>query len=428
MLNLSRRQLVAGSAALAAGRLRASPPAPVQPTWESLSQHFRSPDWFRDAKLGLWAHWGPQCVPEWGDWYARKMYQQGSPFYEHHLKTYGHPSRHGFIDFIGQWRADKWDPQRLVQRFKQAGAKYVVAMANHHDNFDLWDSRYHPWNSTRIGPKRNIVGGWERAVRAEGLRFGLSNHSAHAWHWMQAAYGYDPEGPMKGVRYDAFRLRKADGRGKFWQGLDPQALYTGPSMVPPDGIGSIKAMDEWHVANDRHWWETVPKANPGFAPNWLARQLDLVRRYRPDLVYFDNEGLPLEQFGLDATAQFYNQAIGTEGLQGVVTGKKLSPDQRKAITEDVERGFAPDIRREPWQTCTCLGDWHYDRKIYESRSYKCAPQVIQRLLDVVSKNRNLLLSVPIRGDGSIDSEEEAVLDGMAGWLSANGAAIYGSRP
>lgn len=429
MIGLTRRELVAGSAALVAGRAGAHPSRrSVLPTWQSLSEHFRTPDWFRDAKLGIWAHWGPQCVPEWGDWYARKMYQQGNPFYEHHLKTYGHPSQHGFIDFLGQWRADRWDPAQLVQRFKQAGARYVVAMANHHDNFDMFASRHHPWNSTRIGPKRDIVGIWEKLVRAEGLRFGVSNHSAHSWHWLQVAYGYDPEGPRKGVRYDAFRLRRVDGRGTFWEGLDPQQLYGGPSMVPLDGIPSIKAMDEWHLANERHWWETVPANNQRFARQWLARQLDLVQRYRPDLVYFDNEGLPLEHYGLAATAQFYTQTMGPHGLEGVVTGKKLSVAQREAITEDVERGFAPDIRRTHWQTCTCLGDWHYDRKIFINRSYKTAPQVIQRLLDVVSKNGNLLLSVPMRGDGSIDSEEQAVLDAMARWIATNGEAIYGSRP
>lgn len=430
---VTRRGLLAGgAAALAAGTAhgrRGNVAGPVRPDWASLAGHFRSPDWFRDAKLGLWSHWGPQCVPEFGDWYARKMYIQGDPFYEHHLRTYGHPSKFGFMEFIPRWKADKWQPEALAARYKAAGAKYIVSMANHHDNLDMFASSHHAWNTTRVGPKRDIVGTWERAVRAAGLRFGVSNHGSHAWHWWQAAYGYDAEGPMKGVRYDAFRLRKADGTGKWWAGLDPQQLYTGPSMVIPDGIDSITAMDAWHEANDRQWLETIPANNPGFAPNWLARQKELVEKYRPDLVYMDNYGLPLERFGLEAAAHYYNQSIAAHGAVDVVlTGKKLSADQRRAITDDVERGFVEGIRTEPWQTCTCIGQWHYDRGLYERKGYKSAKQVIQRLLDVVSKNGNLLLSIPQRGDGSIDDEEEKVLDGMTRWMAVNAEAIHGSRP
>ena len=428
---ITRRGLLAGGAAALTARsshARAGA-GPVRPDWASLADHFRSPDWFRDAKLGLWSHWGPQCVPEFGDWYGRLMYVQGSPFYEHHLRTYGHPSRFGFMEFIPRWKAEKWQPERLVAKYKAAGAKYIVSMANHHDNLDMFASSHQPWNTTRAGPKRDIVGTWERAARAAGLRFGVSNHGAHAWHWWQTAYGYDAEGPMKGVRYDAFRLRKADGKGKWWEGLDPQLLYTGPSMAAPDGIASIAAMNAWHDAHDGQWLETVPANNPGFAPNWLARQKELVEKYRPDLVYMDNYGLPLERFGLEAAAHYYNQSIAANGAVDVVlTGKKLSADQRRAITDDVERGFVEGIRAEPWQTCTCIGNWHYDRGLYERKGYKSAKQVVQRLLDVVSKNGNLLLSIPQRGDGSIDDEEEKVLDGMARWMAVNNEAIHGSRP
>ncbi|MCW4461981.1 alpha-L-fucosidase [Sphingomonas sp. BT-65] len=427
-----RNALAGGAAAMLAGAAHAGgkgAQGPVRPDWASLTDHFRSPDWFRDAKLGLWSHWGPQCVPEFGDWYGRLMYIQGHPTYEHHLRTYGHPSKFGFMEFIPRWRADKWQPEVLVAKYKAAGARYIVSMANHHDNLDMFDSSHHPWNTTRIGPKRDIVGTWQRAVRAAGLRFGVSNHSAHAWHWWQTAYGYDAEGPMRGVRYDAFRLRKADGKGRWWQGFDPQLLYTGPSMVVPNGLGSMKEMATWHEANDGKWLENVPANNPGFAPHWLARQKDLVEKYRPDLVYMDNFRLPLERFGLEAAAHYYNQSIAMHGAVDVVlTAKTLTPEQRRAATDDVERGFVADIRPEPWQTCTCLGSWHYDRPLYERKGYKTAKQVIQRLLDIVSKNGNLLLSIPQRGDGSIDDEEEKVLDGMARWMAVNAEAIHGSRP
>ena len=424
-MSVTRRDLIAAGTSLAASpAVAGSPAGPFAPNWESLAAGYRVPDWFRDAKLGIWSHWGPQCVPEFGDWYGRQMYQQGNPVYEHHVRTYGHPADFGFMQFIPRWKAERWDPQDLMKRYVAAGAKYFVSMANHHDNLDMFESRHHAWNTTRVGPRRDIVGTWAKVARAHGLRFGVSNHSAHAWHWWQTAYGYDAEGPRKGQRYDAFRLTRADGAGQWWRGLDPQALYTGPNMVMPDGIDSIAAANAWRDAHDGEWLETPPPNNPGFVRNWLLRQNDLVERYRPDLVYFDNYGLPLGRAGLEATARYYN----LKGGEAVVTGKKLSPLQRRAIVEDVERGFSDRLRPEPWQTDTCIGSWHYDRPLYARDGYKSGREVIQRLIDVVSKNGCLLLSIPQRGDGSIDDKEEKVLADMAGWMAVNGEAIHGTRP
>jgi alpha-L-fucosidase len=380
------------------------------------------PDWFRDSKFGIWAHWGPQCVPEMGDWYGRLMYVQGHPHYDHHVRTYGHPSRNGFLDIIGRWKAEEWQPDYLLKRFMAAGARYFVAMANHHDNLDLFASRHHAWNSVRVGPKRDIVGTWEKLVREAGLRFGVSNHSSHAWHWWQTAYGYDAEGPLKGRRYDAYWLRKSHGRGKWWEGLDPQELYTGPSFVPPDGIGSIAEMNAWHEARDGQWLEDAPQ-HPAFVRKWLLRQKDLVEKYRPDLVYFDDYGIPFGATGAEAVSHFYANAP-----DGVLTAKRLTEEQRRTIVEDVERGFVADIQPRPWQTDTCIGNWHYDRPLYERGGYKSARQVVQRLADVVSKNGCLLLSIPIRGNGTIDEKEEKILDDLAGWFRTNGEAIYGTRP
>ena len=233
---------------------------------------------------------------------------------------------------------------------------------------------------------------------------------------------------MAGVRYDAFRLTKADGKGTWWEGLDPQELYTGPNMVVPDGVASIEAMNAWHAANDGRWMEYGPPRGP-FVAKWLARQKDLVEKYRPDLVYFDDSGLPFGSAGLDAAAHYYNSAVDWRGQADVVlTAKKLLPVQRRGIVEDVERGFAEDIMPEPWQTCTCIGSWHYDRPLYERRGYKSAKSVVQRLCDIVSKNGNLLLSIPQRGDGSIDDQEESILGDIANWMRTNGAAIYDTRP
>ena len=429
-LPLSRREMLLGSAVTAfAGSSARAQTGPVAPTWESLAAHYRVPDWFRDAKFGIWAHWGPQCQPEFGDWYARLMYIQGHPTYEHHLKHYAHPSRTGFIDIIGQWKAEEWQPEYLLRRYRQAGARYFFAMACHHDNLDLFASKHHGWNSVRVGPKRDIVGTWAPLVRDAGLKFGVSNHSSHAWHWWQTAYGYDAEGPMHGRRYDAYRLRTRDGRGKFWEGLDPQELYTGPYYVPPPGITSIAAMNRWHDARDGQWLERAPAANSRFVQQWLLRQKQLVEDYRPDLVYFDDAGIPFGQTGLDAVAHYYDKAIDWHGdIDVVLFAKKLGAFERRAIVEDVERGFVDDVRPAPWQTDTCIGNWHYSRPIYEQNAYKTPKKVIQRLVDVVSKNGNLLLNIPVRGNGTIDDKEEAILDAIAAWMRVNGEAIYGTRP
>ena len=437
-MTVSRRGLIAatGASVIAAradakSKVRAGAKPVFDASWESFEANYKTPDWFRDAKLGIWGHWGPQCVPEYGDWYGRQMYQQGNPYYEHHVATYGHPSEFGFMDFLPRWKVDKWDPQRLLGLYKKAGAKYFVAMANHHDNFDNFNSRYHSWNSTKIGPMRDIVGEWGKATRDAGIRFGVSNHSAHAWHWWQTAYGYDAEGPKTGVRYDAATRKKGGGKGKWWQGLDPQELYTGPhgDMVPPDGITSIKAMNAYNDSHSGQWLETPPPGEDWYAKQWLLRQKDLVEQYHPDFVYMDDYVMPLGQTGLDAVAHFYNANKAWNGsLEAVVTTNALSDQQAHGLTNNVERGFSDRLRPLPWQTCTCIGQWHYDRRIYEQNGYKTAKEVIQRLIDTVSKNGTLLLSIPVRGNGEIDDKEEKVLSDMAAWMDVNGEAIFGTRP
>jgi alpha-L-fucosidase len=390
---------------------------------------YKAPDWFRDAKFGIWAHWSAQCVPEQGDWYARRMYLQGDSSYQHHLEHYGHPADVGFMEMYPRWKAEKFDPDALLDLYVKAGAKYFVALANHHDNFDNYNSKFHAWNATRIGPKRDIIGLFAKAARGRGLKFGVSNHSAHTWHWFQTAYGYDLEGPRKGERYDAFRLTKAMGQGKWWHGLDPQHLYGGRVMPMPDGITSLAEANTWHDKHDMVWDENPPAANPAFTKSWFLRCKDLIDSYQPDLIYFDNTGLPLGQTGLDIAAYYYNQAIRRHGKPDVViNGKNLPPERRVALVNDMERGFRADIEAHPWQTDTCIGDWHYSRPLYERDGYRKADYVIHVLCDVVSKNGNLLLSIPVRGDGSIDEKETAIVEGIASWMARFSEAIYGTRP
>jgi len=438
---LTRRDmLIASGAAAALGSgpalAQSSASGPFQADWQSLAAGYRHPDWFRDAKLGIWAHWGPQCQPEYGDWYARALYQQGrNPWdqgetaYENHLRRYGHPSRTGFLDIIGQWKAQDWQPDYLVKKYERAGARYFVGMGCHHDNFDLYDSKHHEWNSTRVGPKKDILAGWAKAAREAGLRFGVSNHSGHAWHWYQVAYGYDAEGPMRGRRHDAYWLRKHHGKGKFWEGLDPQELYTGPYYVAPKGITSIKEMNDWHGARDGQWLEGVPNGNVAFVQKWLKRQKQIVEDYKPDLMFMDHAGVPFGNYGLEAVAHYYNKAVEWHGSPDVImTGGILDSFAQRALTWNVERGGLADIHSPPWQTGTCIGSWHYDRRHYDNDSYKTAKQVVQILADVVSKNGTLLFNVPVRGDGTIDDKEEAIVDQFTAWTQRNGEAIFATRP
>jgi alpha-L-fucosidase len=322
------------------------------------------------------------------------------------------------------WTAANWDPEKLMALYQKAGAKYFVALANHHDNFDAYDSKYNEWNSVNVGAKKDIVGTWAKVAREHGLRFGVSNHSSHAWHWFQPAYGHDVEGPLAGVPYDAATLTKADGKGKWWEGLDPQNLYAGLRLPMPNNLSTAKIAQDWHGKIDGHWFEIIPPNDNGYAERWFFRAQDLVDKYHPDLLYFDDEELPLGQFGLDIAAHYYNANIQHNGrLEAVLNAKHMSPAHEPAVVKDIERGVAAGIQPEPWQTDTCIGSW-----LFEEHKYKTANQVVRMLADIVSKNGNLLLSIPVRGDGTIDSDEVTFLEHMGQWMTLNSEAIFSTRP
>jgi alpha-L-fucosidase len=389
---------------------------PYKPDWDSLKQ-YQFPEWFRDAKFGIWAHWGPQCEPEQGDWYARNMYfqynRQGkpNPDYVYHVAHYGHPSTFGFKDVIPLWTAANWDPDKLMQLYKRAGARYFMALANHHDNFDTWDSKYQPWNAVNIGPKKDLIAGWAKAARDAGLYFGVSVHAARAWSWNNGALGADQDGPKAGVQYDG-RLTAADGKGLWWDGLDPQDLYA-----------------QNHGPKD--------KPSAAYMQKYFNRTMDLINRYHPDLLYFDDDisgGLPLlnddPSIGLRIAAHFYNTNLkehdGKE--EGVIAAKKLTLDRRKVLLYDIERGASDVTLPQPWETDTCIGHWHYDKGTGERNGYKKSPEIIRMLADIVSKNGNLMLSIPVRADGTIDDNEIRFLTEMGAWMDVNGESIYSTRP
>jgi alpha-L-fucosidase len=398
---------------------------PFKPNWNSLSS-YQTPEWFRNAKFGIWAHWGPQCQPEFGDWYAREMYMEGSKKYKYHIEKYGHPSKFGFKDVINEWKAELWDPESLVSLYKQAGAKYFVALANHHDNFDLYKSKYQKhWNSTKIGPKKDLIGGWEKAARRNGLRFGVSVHAAHAWSWMETSQRADKNGPLAGVPYDG-KLTKADGKGKWWDGLDPQELYEQNHPL------SKNSQDNGAIHKQWNWGNGVTMPSKEYCEKFYNRTIDLINEYDPDLVYFDDTALPLwpvSDAGLRIAAHMYNRSLKKKGkVEAVINGKILDELQRKCMVWDIERGQSNEIEPLPWQTCTCIGSWHYERPIYDNKGYKSAKNVIHMLGDVVSKNGNLLLNVPVRGNGTIDELERAIVVEIGEWMAANSEAIYDTRP
>lgn len=389
-------------------------PGKFAPTWQSLSQ-YETPEWFRDAKFGIWAHWGPQCQPEAGDWYAREMYLDGSEKNKFHLAHYGSPADYGFKEVIRDWHAQNWDPKKLVALYKRAGAKYFFALGNHVDNFDLWNSKYQPWNSVAVGPKKDLIGGWAEAAREQGLRFGVSVHASHACLWLEPSQRYDGN------------LTKSDGVRKWWNGLDPQDLYAQRHEPSRDYLTPNAIIGQWD------WGNGASKPDAAYCERFYNRTMDLIKNYRPDLIYFDDNALPLwpvSDAGLKLAANFYNlNASWNHGTnQGVIFGKFLTSDQQQCMTWDFERGAAQKIQERPWQTDTCLGDWHYKREVYEKNQYKSAKTVIHILADIVSKNGNLLLNVPVRGDGTIDEKELAIVEGIGDWMRVNQEAIFATRP
>jgi alpha-L-fucosidase len=396
-----------------------------KPSWESLGK-YKVPEWYRNAKFGIWAHWGPQCQPEQGDWYGRFMYDEGNDYYKWHIEHYGHPSKAGFKEVINDWKAQNWDPEKLVRLYKRAGAQYFFAMANHHDNLDMWDSKYQEWNTLRVGPKKNIVAGWAKAAKNNNLPFGLSVHATHAWTWFETSQRSDKNGALAGVPYDG-KLTKADGKGTWWEGLDPQELYAQNHSLSERSDDITSLWGQWN------WDNGASLPSQQYCDKFYNRTIDLINQFNPDLLYFDDSVLPLypvNDAGLKIATHYYNHNMATHNgkLEAVLFGKILNDEQKKCMVWDVERGAPDKIQSEAWQTCTCIGDWHYKRSIYEQDQYKSAKEVIHTLVDIVSKNGNLLLNIPVRGDGTIDEKEIKILEGIAGWIEINKESIFDTRP
>ncbi len=406
---------------------------PFSPTWESL-RTYKVPDWFRDAKFGIWAHWGPQCVEGSGDWMARELYMEGNGKYNYHVEHYGHPSVFGFKDILPLFKAEHWTPDELVRFYKEeVGAQYFFVLGNHHDNFDLWDSKYQEWNSMAIGPHRDILGEWSAAAKKAGLPFGVSFHADHAWIWYEPSRRFDLHGPLRGVKYDGWLTKEdgyklnADGSVKWWRGLDPQKLYAQDHDFSSDTWNNSAIHSQWG------WGNGACLPTQEYVTNFYNRTLDAINRYNPDLIYFDVTVLPfypLSDAGMKITAHMYNHSAALHGglNQAVVFGKILDEEQKQALVWDVERGAPNKIMEQPWQCCNCLGDWHYNTSVYQRGSYKSAPTVAKLLVDIVSKNGNMLLNVPLRADGTPDEKELAILHEFGAWMKINSESIVKTRP
>lgn len=372
---------------------------PFKGTRESLAT-YSIPSWFGEAKFGIWSHWGPQSAIEDGDWYARNMYIQGSKQYEYHVKTYGHPSKVGYKDLVPQFKAAKWDPEHLMDLYVKAGAKYFFSMGVHHDNYDLWNSKYQKrWNSVATGPNKDIVGIWKNAARKRGLRFGVSEHLSNSYDWLAPAHLSDSSGPLAGIPYDGVLPAYAD-------------LYHDYTGEPADFAKTAQAMGR--VAPIR--WKQ----------EYFNRIKDLLDQHQPDLLYTDG-GIAMEEYTLALVAHFYNlSAARHDGKTDAIFFSKTAKDCANGNTcvLDRERGVLDDIAQQPWQTDTCIGEWHYHKGI----TYKTPKKVIDLLVDIVSKNGNLLLNFPLPNSGELDADEMVTLNGITAWMQVNSEGIYSSRP
>jgi len=407
------------------------PPLPVaagpfSPDWKAISRIYTVPEWWRDAKFGAWAHWDPQSMPEQGDWYARGMYMEGSGQYNYNLRHFGHPSEYGYKDICHNWVIDRWKPDELMDLFVEMGARYFMAMGVHHDNFDCWDSAYQPWNSVRVGPKVDIVGTWEKAARQHGLRFGIGFHNSPGRTWgqfMTVRYTSDKKGPKQGVPYDALQTI-LDGKGKWWEGMDPVDLY-GPVHTSIDPLHSP------------------------FANQFMWRVDDAITKYHPDVIYFDEHAgdsqvdlgvhMGLGFLAPPLAANYYNKSLKwSQGKMDVVLNLKgvggrynsfqnspeLIPFVDRSLVKSTEAIIESQIMAYSFQTETSIAAWHYQA----GQGYMDARSVIRSLMQNVSRNGTLLLNISQHGRGDLDPQLIQICKDVGAWLKINGEAVYASRP
>lgn len=365
---------------------------PFRPDWESLEK-YEAPEWYKDAKFGIFIHWGVYSVPAFSnEWYPRNMYEPGFEAYKHHIATYGPLDKFGYKDFVPMFKAEHFDPAAWAELFKKAGAKYVVPVAEHHDGFAMYDSGLSDWTAAKMGPHRDVIGELGKAVRAAGLRFGVSSHRVEHNFFL---------GPGRAIPSDI---------------NDPQyATFYGPAHTwLMNTRGTPLNNDFTYVSS-------------AWANDWLARSAELVQKYHPDIVYFDWWiGQPSIRTNLTRFAAFYyNSSLKYGDHVGVINYKDFAMQEHSAVL-DIERGQLGDIRPLYWQTDTSVSNrsWGY----IKDDTFKSPQFIVDQLIDIVSKNGNLLMNIGPRSDGTIPEEVQQVLLDVGAWLNVNGEAIYGTRP
>ena len=402
---------------------------PYEPTWNSIEANYPgTPAWLRDSKFGIWVHFGPQAAGESGDWYARKLYVEGTSAYENHLKKYGHPSEVGYKEVLRDWNPAKFSPKALVDIYKDAGARFLIIQGVHHDQFDMWDSKYQAWNSTRLGPKRDFLGEWEKASREAGIRFGITFHHEYSWWWWQTAFQSDTKGDKAGIPYDG-NLTLEDGKGKWWEGLDPRDLY----------CVNLREYESVAEAANTLWSPPKPGIFSGhlefakwYAKWWALRMMDAVDKYQPDFIYTD--GTDQQPFSGSGTgtgykcdamqrviADFYNRTLADRGEVDEFSIDKFRKTTNGTVNT-CETGIPEGIKNDQaWIAETPVGDWFYGPNfVYSSDA------VIRYLLEIVARDGSFGLSIPLRPDGSMDEACHEMLHEVGEWMRVNGDGIYGS--
>ena len=403
---------------------------PFEPSWASIEENYPgTPQWLRDSKFGIWVHFGPQSAGESGDWYSRKLYDPREPAYKNHNRRFGHPSEVGYKDVLNTWNPEKLDPEYLTSLYKKAGARFLMIQGVHCDNFDLWNSRYQPWNSVNMGPKRDLIGEWDKACRKHGMRYGVTFHNEYTWWWLQTAFASDTEGDKAGIPYDGHTTLE-DGKGKWWEGYDPRLLY-GVDLreyrnVYASSLYGYGALTPGIFTRHLDYCKW-------YATQWALRIMDVTTNYNPDFIYTDGtvqgpftgegSGTGYKCNAMPVVmADFYNNSLRRRGKVDVFSIIKFRNPMNGAVNT-AEFEF-PDsiVTEQPWIREAPIGDWYYAPGfVYDART------IVRYIIESASRDGNVAINVCLRPDGSIEDAAVQMLEKIGEWMELNGEAIYGSK-